>query len=286
MTTAKLPAAGLKKRLNGGIGLTVVLFMIAIVCVLFPLYIAVVVAVKSPDQMANVLSFPTKLRLQNFADAIKMTNFGNALKNTLVITILSLAGTILTNSFVAYAIQRNMGKSKFFRGMYYYLVSAMFIPFNVIMLPMVKQTSFLHLDNVFGLVVLYIVFGLPMNVFLYTGYLKSVPVSLDEAATIDGADTWKIFFHIILPMMKPITATVSILTFLWTWNDFMMPLVLLSDPNQQTLQLAQYVFQGQFSTNYNLAFASYLLVLLPIVVVYLIMQKGIVNGITAGAVKG
>ena len=136
-----------------------------------------------------------------------------------------------------------------------------------------------------GITFLYIVFGLPMNTFLYTGYIKSIPTALDEAATIDGANPWQTFRLIIFPMLKPMSATVAILSFMWTWNDFLMPLVLLDDPKQQTLQLAQYVFNTQFSTQYNLAFASYLMALLPVLIFYVFCQKWIISGVVAGSVK-
>ena len=265
--------------------MTILLILLAVVFILGPLYIAVLIAVKDPSEMANVLSFPKKLRLQNFADAWVMTDYPRKFMNTLFITVINLVFTILTNSMVAYAITRNKDKSKLFNLAYYYFVSAMFIPFNVIMLPLVKQASAFHMDNIFGITFLYIIFGLPMNIFLYTGFVKSIPPALDEAAYIDGATPFQTFYKIIFPLMKPMSATVAILSFMWTWNDFSMPLVLLSEEKYQTLQLAQYVFKGQFNTEYNLAFASYLLVLIPILLVYIFCQKWIIEGVTNGAVK-
>ena len=265
--------------------MTILLILLAVVFILGPLYIAVLIAVKDPSEMANVLSFPKKLRLQNFADAWVMTDYPRKFMNTLFITVINLVFTILTNSMVAYAITRNKDKSKLFNLAYYYFVSAMFIPFNVIMLPLVKQASAFHMDNIFGITFLYIIFGLPMNIFLYTGFVKSIPPALDEATYIDGATPFQTFYKIIFPLMKPMSATVAILSFMWTWNDFSMPLVLLSEEKYQTLQLAQYVFKGQFNTEYNLAFASYLLVLIPILLVYIFCQKWIIAGVTNGAVK-
>lgn len=265
--------------------MTILLLVLAVVFILGPLYIAVLIAVKDPSEMANVLSFPKKLRLQNFVDAWVMTDYPRKFMNTLFITIINLVFTILSNSMVAYAITRNKDKSKFFNFAYYYFVSAMFIPFNVIMLPLVKQASAFHMDNIFGITFLYIIFGLPMNIFLYTGFVKSIPPVLDEAAYIDGATPFQTFYKIIFPLMKPMSATVAILSFMWTWNDFSMPLVLLSEEKYQTLQLAQYVFKGQFNTEYNLAFASYVLVLIPILLVYIFCQKWIIAGVTNGAVK-
>ena len=214
-----------------------------------------------------------------------MTEFPRKFGNTLFITGINLVFTVITNSLASYAIERNRKNSKFFNLMYYYFISAMFIPFNVLMLPLVNQANRFHVDNVLGITFLYIVFGMPMNTFLYTGYIKSIPETLDEAAKIDGATPFQTFMMIILPMLKPMTATVAILSVMWTWNDFLMPLVLLSDKDQQTLQLAQYVFQGQFNTQYNLAFASYLLVLLPVLIFYVVCQKWIISGVISGAVK-
>lgn len=273
----------IKEKYNWPI--TILLLVLAVVFILGPLYIAIVIAIKDPSDMANVIAWPKTIRLQNFADAWTMTNYPQKFGNTLFITVINLVFTILTNSMVAYAITRNKDKSKFFSMAYYYFVSAMFIPFNVIMLPLVKQASAFNMDNIFGITFLYIIFGLPMNTFLYTGFVKSLPVALDEAAYIDGATPIQTFYKIIFPLMKPMSATVAILSFMWTWNDFSMPLVLLSEEKYQTLQLAQYVFKGQFNTQYNLAFASYLLVLIPILLVYIFCQKWIISGVTSGAVK-
>jgi raffinose/stachyose/melibiose transport system permease protein len=168
---------------------------------------------------------------------------------------------------------------------YYYFISAMFIPFQVLMLPLVKQASFFHLDNILGITFLYIVFGLPMNTFLYCGYVRSLPKSIEEAALIEGLNPIQTFIRIVFPIMKPIHSTVAILSVMWTWNDFLMPLLLLTRADDQTLQLSQYVFQTQFTTNYNLAFASYILVLFPVVVVYIFFQRWIIAGVTNGAVK-
>ncbi|MCI1890645.1 MULTISPECIES: carbohydrate ABC transporter permease [Schleiferilactobacillus] len=264
---------------------TAILAVLAIFAILGPLYLTVVIALKDPSQMNNVLAWPSKINWSNFKDAWEMTDFPTKFLNTLFITVVNIVFTIITNSFVAYVITRYRSHSKLFNGLYYYLVSAMFIPFNVIMLPLVKQVSMFHMDNVFGITILYIIFGLPMNTFLYAGFVKQIPIALEEAAIMDGATPLQVFFKVVFPIMKPMHATVAILSFMWTWNDFLMPLVLLSNPKQQTLQLAQYVFQGQFSTNYNLAFASYMLVLAPVLLMYIFFQRYIIAGVTSGAVK-
>ena len=264
---------------------TILLIIGIVFVILLPLYMTLMIAIKDPSDMNNILALPRTIRLANFVEAWEMTDFPIKFRNTLFITVVNLVFTLITNSFVAYAITRNRDKSKFFSLIYYYFVSAMFIPFSVIMLPLVVQASNFNLDNIFGITFLYVIFGMPMNSFMYCGAIRAIPMALDEAAKIDGANPLQTFWHIIFPILKPTTATVAILSFMWTWNDFTMPLVLLSDPDQQTLQLAQYVFKSQFSVDYNHAFASYILVLLPVLVIYVFAQRWIRNGVVAGAVK-
>ncbi|GAA0078536.1 carbohydrate ABC transporter permease [Clostridium sp. CTA-5] len=262
-----------------------ILMILGTLTVLFPLLITILIALKSPQDMMNgVLSMPKILHFENFFKAIELTNFFNALKNSLIITVTTVILTLITNSMVGYAIARNMHK-KSYKAMYYYFLSAMFVPFPIIMLPLVKQVSVWRMDNIMGLIVLYTIYGLSSNVFLYVGFLKSIPIELEEAALMDGASTWQVFYKIIFPMLKPIHATVAILTALWCWNDVMLPLVILSNPDFATIPLVQFIFQSQFGTDYNLAFASYLLALIPILVFYLFAQKGIINGVTKGAIK-
>ena len=179
-----------------------------------------------------------------------------------------------------------MARKKGYKLIYFYIVSGMFVPFAILMMPLVKQTATMGLDNRLGVIILYLVFYMPMNVMLYSGYLKNVPLAMEEAANIDGASTWKTYWTIIFPMMKPMHATVAVLTALGTWNDVMTPLVIMSSSEDTTLPLAQLNFQTQFGTNYNLAFASYLLALIPILIFYIFCQKQIIGGIANGAVKG
>ncbi|HET7627651.1 MAG TPA: carbohydrate ABC transporter permease [Bacillales bacterium] len=271
------------KRINWT---STILLILGAIFVLFPLYLTIMVAVKSPEQIAqSILAIPSTFHFENFTKAIKMTHFFNAFKNSAIITVFVVIFTVLTNSMVAYAIARNMHK-RFFRLLYYYFVSAMFVPFPIIMLPIVKETSRWGLDNLLGLIFLYIVYGLAFNVFVYVGYIKSIPRELEEAAIVDGANVWTVFWRVIFPLLKPMNATVGILTCLWAWNDFMLPLVILSGNQEQaTLPLVQFIFQSQFSTDYNLAFASYLMALVPMIVVYVFAQKWIIGNVTRGAIK-
>lgn len=278
------------KKIGGtNIFLTVVLIL-GCVTVFFPLYMTIIIAFKQPSEMTNdisgALSLPQQFSISNFKDAMKVTNFWHSLSNSVIITVITIVLSVLIHSTAGYVIGRNMARKKTYKLIYFYIVSGMFVPFAILMMPLVKQTSQMGLSNKLGVILLYLVFYMPMNVMLYSGYLKNIPLSLEEASEIDGASTWKTYWTIIFPMMKPMHATVAILTALGTWNDTMTPLVILSDVNDTTLPLAQLNFQTQFGANYNLAFASYLLALIPLLIFYVICQKQIIGGVANGAVKG
>ena len=247
-----------------------ILLILGCITIFFPLYMAVVIAFKKPSEMTNdiagALSLPSSWSFSNFTEAMKVTDFWNSLGNSLLITIVTVVLAILIHSIAGYAIGRNMANSKFYKFSYLYIVSGMFVPFAILMMPLVKQTSQMGIGNRVGVIVLYVVFYMPMNLLLYSGYLKNIPMALEEAAKVDGASTWKTYWSIIFPIMKPMHATVA-------------------GTGKNTLPLAQLNFQTQFGTNYNLAFASYLLALIPILIFYLVCQKQILNGVVNGAVK-
>lgn len=266
-----------------------VLLILGCVTIFFPLYMAIIIAFKQPSEMTNdiagALSFPETWSFSNFAEAMEVTDFWNSLGNSLLLTITTVVLALVIHSLAGYAIGRSMAKSKFYNWVYLYIVSGMFVPFAILMMPLVKQTAQMGIANRAGVVILYTVFYLPMNLLLYSGYLKNIPMALEEAAHVDGSTTWSTYWKIIFPIMKPMHATVAVLTAMSTWNDVMTPLVIMSGTGKNTLPLAQLNFQTQFGTNYNLAFASYLLALLPILIFYLICQKQILNGVVNGAVK-
>ncbi len=278
------------KKIGGSNVLVTVLLFLGCLTILFPLYMTIIIAFKSPSEMTNdvagALAFPSSWKLDNFKEAMKVTNFWHTLGNSLLITIATIVLALLIHSLAGYVIGRNMARKKGYRFIYFYIVSGMFVPFAILMMPLVKETAILGLDNRLGVILLYLVFYMPINVMLYSGYLKNIPLAMEEAAEIDGASAWKTYWTVIFPMMKPMHATVAVLTALGTWNDVMTPLVIMSGTKGTTLPLAQLNFQTQFGTNYNLAFASYLLALIPILIFYVICQKQILNGVANGAVKG
>lgn len=275
-----------KERFNNPV---TILLIIGLVTVLFPLYLTVVVALKQPSEMTNtlggILSLPKHPSFSNFAEAIRVTHFWSSIGNSLIITVVTVVLCLILHSLLGYVIGRNMANSKFYKSAYFYVVSGMFVPFAVLMMPLIKQTSQMHISNVFGVILLYVVFYMPMNCMLYAGYLRNIPIALEEAALVDGATSWQTYWKVIFPIMKPMHATVAILTALAVWNDVMTPLVIMNGSGMTTLPVAQMTFQTQFGTNYNLAFASYLLALLPMLIFYIICQKQIMNGVVNGAVK-
>ena len=289
---AKVKSADEIKNDKGGKSSIVMTILLVLGCVtiLFPLYMTIIIAFKSPSEMTNdingALSLPQSFSFDNFAEAMRVTDFWHSLGNSVIITAATIILSLVIHSMAGYSIGRNMNRKKGFKMIYFYIVSGMFVPFAILMMPLVKQTANLGLDNMAGVIILYTVFYMPMNVMLYSGYMKNVPMAMEEAADMDGASAWRTYWTIILPMMKPMHATVAVLTALGTWNDVMTPLVIMSGTDNVTLPLAQLNFQTQFGTNYNLAFASYLLALLPIVIFYIICQKQIIGGVANGAVKG
>lgn len=265
-----------------------VLLILGLSTIIFPLYMTVVIAFKQPSEMTNsisgILSLPKVWSLDNFREAMRVTDFWNSLKNSLLISVLTVGLSILIHSLMGYTLGRNKS-SKVYNFIYLFIVSGMFVPFAILMMPLAKQTAEMGLANWFGVILLYVVFYMPMNIMLYSGYLTNIPLALEEAARVDGASTWLTYWKIIFPIMKPMHATVAVITALAVWNDVMTPLVIMAGSSQNTLPLAQLNFQSQFGTNYNLAFASYLLSLIPILIFYLICQKQILNGVVNGAVK-
>ena len=266
-----------------------VLLTLGLSTIIFPLYLTIVIAFKQPSEMTNsisgILSLPSSWSLSNFREAMEVTDFWRSLSNSLLITLAAVCLSIVVHSLMGYALGRNKAKSKFYSFVYLFIVSGMFVPFAILMMPLAKQTAEMGLANWFGVILLYVVFYMPMNVLLYSGYLVNIPMALEEAAKVDGASTWRTYWKIIFPIMRPMHATVAVLTALSVWNDVMTPLVIMAGSGQNTLPLAQLNFQSQFGTNYNLAFASYLLALLPILIFYIICQKQILNGVVNGAVK-
>ena len=257
--------------------------------ILFPLYITVITTFKTSGESANsFFTLPKSLYLGNYKTVLENPTLWYAYRNTIYITVFSLVLELLVMPPMSFALSRGMFHgSKVFKGLYFFFLLGIFLPFQVRMMPLVKLLSALNMMNPTGMVLLYLAHATCESMFLYVGYLTSISPSLEEAAYIDGATTFQTFYKIILPLMKPILATVMIREGLAIWNDYMLPLLCLNRSNTMwTLTLFQYNFQSEFNVDYNLAFSCLVIASLPIIVMYCFMQKQIIGGLTNGAVKG
>lgn len=265
---------------------TLVLVLCA-VTVLLPLYVTVAMAFKTQGQAVDgqAFSLPAPFSTDGFVQAWNLTDFPVGAGISLFVTAGTVAATILLAAFASYAIVRNWDR-RLFRYCFYYLLAAMFIPFPVVALPQIQLTGRVGLDNPVGVVLLATMFQLSFSVLLFTAFLRSIPDELEESARLDGATTWQTFWRLIFPLLAPMSATVGIFAFLYAWNDFMMPSLIIADPDLQTLPVRQNLFQTQFSNNYHVAFASYLMAMAPAILAYLFTQRWVMAGVTQGAVKG
>ncbi|WP_341940935.1 carbohydrate ABC transporter permease [Microbacterium sp. LWH10-1.2] len=265
---------------------TIILILCA-VTVLLPLYVTISMAFKTTSQAVdgNAFSLPAPVSIEGFVAAWNLTKFPVGAGISLLVTAGTVIATILLAALASYAIVRNWDR-KLFRYSFFYLLAAMFIPFPVVALPQIQLTGRVGLDNPFGVIILATMFQLSFSVLLFTAFLRSIPMELEESARIDGATTWQTFWKLIFPLLAPMSATVGIFAFLYAWNDFIMPSLIISDPALQTLPVRQNLFQTQFSNNYNVSFASYLMAMAPAILAYLFTQRFVMEGVTQGAVKG
>ncbi len=273
------------KRLSRALAYAVLTAGLLVICI--PFYLAVLTAFKpTAESMNDFFALPSSLYLDNFKTVIAKNNFIQYFQNSVLILVASVAGILAVVPMTAYAIHKNIGRLyyKVFNAL---LVAGILIPFQVFMLPMTQQMSAMNLMHQGGLIVLYITYSLTQGVFLYQGYLRTViPGEVEEAARIDGSGILTTYTRIIFPMMKPMTGTIIILNSLWIWNDFLMPLLVLNRSNAYwTLPLFQYNFKSQYAFEFNLAFATFVLSIAPIIVIYACFQKHIIAGLTSGAIK-
>jgi len=253
---------------------------------LSPFYIAVCYAVKSRKELtAGRLNFPKVIHWENFAEAIRRSNFFQALMNSTITTVVTVVVLLIICSMAAYVIARR--KSKFFNSMYFAMLGATLIPFQSIISPLYSELRAIHLMNTLaGYCIVQIAFQSAFTTLIITGFVKSIPLELEEAAMIDGCSQYGTFWKIVFPLMKPIISTVAILDALCTWNDFQVSVVFLQKESIKNLAVTQYYFFGKNTADLNYAFAMILMSMIPILILYFSFQRYIVSGITAGAVKG
>ncbi|WP_051226591.1 carbohydrate ABC transporter permease [Butyrivibrio sp. MC2013] len=259
---------------------------------LFPIYLIVTNSFKSRAEMYdNMVALPKVLSFQYYASALEKVNFAVSFRNSLMLTVFSILAIVILTSMTAWMITRQ--KNKLSTAIYNLLIATMLIPFQTLMMPLMQEMSIIQrntgirmLDTIPGLIYMYIGFGAGMGVFLYSGFVNSIPVSLEEAARIDGCNAWSTYWKIVFPNMKPTTVTVVILDVIWIWNDYLLPSLTLKSKVNRTVPLATAQFFGQYTISWNEAMAALVVTIIPVLIFYLAGQKYIVKGVAAGAVKG
>ncbi|MFE5318683.1 carbohydrate ABC transporter permease [Paenibacillus sp. NPDC056579] len=253
---------------------------------LVPFYFVIVNSMKTfGELLINSANLPQSLNFANYARVWDIMKFPKVFWNSLLITVFSNIGLVVISSMAAYRLVRV--PNKFNNLVFLAFVAAMVIPFQSIMIPLVRVASEVGLmDSIPGLIICYFGFGVSLNVFLYHGFIKSIPLEIEESATVDGCSPFGVFWKIVFPLLKPMTVTIVILNSLWIWNDFLLPMLVLNSPDLRTIPLATYSFFGQYTKQWDLALAALVLGVIPIVIFFLAMQKHIIEGITAGSVKG
>ncbi|MEK3918794.1 carbohydrate ABC transporter permease [Paenibacillus sp. FSL K6-2393] len=274
--------AGQSRILNWMKFIALIVVMILFV---FPFVLLIVNSFKANQTItSDPLGLPSSFQFDNYVNAFDKMGYVSAFSNSLLITIAGVLLIALFAAMTAHYFVRH--KSKMNQYLFFLMVAAMIIPFQAIMIPLVKIYGSLSLlDNKWSLIYMYIGFGSPLAVFIYHGFIKSIPLELEEAALMDGCGRVQTFFRIVLPVLLPTTVTISVLNVLWIWNDFLLPSLVLTSSEQRTLPLSTFYFYGTYTVDYGPLMAGLVLTLLPVLIVYLFAQKYIIQGVMQGAIK-
>jgi len=266
------------------------LFLLALTF-LSPIYIMLVNSFKNRAELyQNVLALPSSLSFEYYGEAIRKMNFFTAFGNSLFVTLVSVGIVVVLASMTAWMLVRT--DNRWSKLMFMTFVSTMLIPFQTLMMPLMQVMDWIRdvlhipmLNTHGGLIYMNVGFHASMAVFLYHGFIKSVPIALEEAATLDGCSKFGVFWRVVFPMLKTITITIAILDVISIWNDYLLPSLTLSNKALRTIPLSTFYFFGEFTIVWNLAMAGLTLTIIPVVIFYVFAQKYIIKGITAGAVK-
>lgn len=273
------------------VGNNVIFFVLLTLSVLFlvPIIIVIINSFKSriyiSSQPLKLPNAETFVALENYINGVTSSDFFSAFLRSLFITVVSVVLIVLFASMAAWYIVRS--NSKITKGIYYMLVFSMIVPFQMVMYTMTYVTNRANLDNVFGITLVYLGFGAGLSVFMLCGFIKSIPLEIEEAAMIDGASPIQAFFTVVFPMLKPTAITVAILNTMWIWNDYLLPYLVLGSDKKTIPVAIQLAMQGAYgSTDYGGFMAMLVLAIVPIIIFYIFCQKYIIKGVVAGAVKG
>lgn len=259
-----------------------VLFLVPIIIVIVNSFKSRIFISSQPLKLPNAETF---VALENYINGVTSSDFFSAFLRSLFITVVSVILIVLFASMAAWYIVRS--NSKITKGIYYMLVFSMIVPFQMVMYTMTYVTNRANLDNVFGITFVYLGFGAGLSVFMLCGFIKSIPLEIEEAAMIDGASPIQAFFTVVFPMLKPTAITVAILNTMWIWNDYLLPYLVLGSDKKTIPVAIQLAMQGAYgSTDYGGFMAMLVLAIVPIIIFYIFCQKYIIKGVVAGAVKG
>ena len=253
---------------------------------LFPIYILVLNSFKNTKGIfTDVIGFPNAatFTLVNYPNAVEALEYIRSFVNSLTITVIATVLILLISSMAAWVLVRY--KTKTSKIIFFLFAASMLIPFQCVMLPLVGFASRIGIMNPQGLIFMYMGFGSSMSIVMFHSFIKNIPEELEEAATIDGCGSFRLFFSIVIPLMRTILITVAVLNVMWIWNDYLLPSLIINKPGWQTLPLKTYLFFGQFAKRWDLASAGLIMCIIPIIIFYLCCQKYIVKGITDGAIK-
>ena len=291
-TVSKKSTKETKPKTKKNVGNTVIFLILCALVVVFlaPILFIVINSFKGKFFISdNPFALPTSqtfVGLSNYINGLEKTGFLSAIGWSFFITIGSVAVILFFTSMTAYYITRV--KSKFTSVLYYLFVFSMIVPFQMVMFPMVKLADILHLANPVGMIVLYLGFGCGLSIFMFSGFIKSIPLEIEEAAMIDGCNPLQTYFHIVLPILKPTAITVAILNAMWIWNDYLLPyLVIGLSTKYKTIPVViQMLVGSNGNRDMGAMMAMLVLAIIPIIIFYLACQKHIIEGVVAGAVKG
>ena len=275
-----------KRRKRNTAILIVVLTVIAVIFI-YPVFLMFLNSFKPfGEVVSDPIALPKAPTLENFTYVIKKIHYLQLFMNNVIITVIGIIGIVIFSSLAAYILDRR--RNTYTRIVHTLLITPMLIPFQTIMITLLKAMNVIHLDQSrVGLGIQYWGFGIPMATFIFYNFMKTIPKELDESAKIDGASTFRGFISVIFPLLKPVTFTVIVIDVMWIWNDFLLPLLMVNSSNKtKTLVLASYTFVGQMNTKWQYAMTAMVLTVLPSIIVFIFLQKYIVEGVVAGAVKG
>lgn len=265
----------------------IVLILLAVYTIAPLLFLLVNSFKSNAEIVGDPVALPSKWTFEYISTAIEQINFGTSILITFLITFISVALIVITSSLCAWAMIRV--KSVASTIIFYAFTASMLIPFQSVMYPLISEFDTFNLKNIPGLILMYGGFGLSMSIFLYHGFMKSVPKSLEEAAVLDGARTFQMFFQVVFPLVKGTTVTVIVLNAMWIWNDYLLPfLVIGNSDGVKTLTLELYfakLTSGQYGNPWQLIFPAVFVTIIPIIILYIFLQKYIIKGVADGAVK-